>query len=174
MGHGLHRVGSCIEGVMRVVRCFLATALSACCARSTNLSRGVAGTPRLNKAARAGQCTAHIAGHGLPDHPALPSGSGKPCARLEHAVHFFQEERVLPHSVQADARFKDRVGFAVPVKPCGLQSLAQLRCTSAMLCPLRRRNSAASILLGSAGRKVSLIAFLIAPLWASVSGTPAA
>ena len=64
MGHGLHRVGSCNEGVMRVVRCFLATALSACCARSTNLSRGVAGTPspRLDKAAGAGQSIAHIAG----------------------------------------------------------------------------------------------------------------
>ena len=64
MGHGLQRVGSCSEGALRVVSCFLAAALGACCARSTNLSRGVAGTPspRLNKAAGAGQSIAHIAG----------------------------------------------------------------------------------------------------------------
>ena len=85
MGHGLQRVGSCSEGVLRVVRCFLAAARGACCARSTNLSRGVAGTPspRLNKTTGAGQSSAHVAGHCLPGSPALPTGPSKPCARLK-------------------------------------------------------------------------------------------
>ncbi len=106
---------------LSVVSYLLATARGARSARLPTWSRGVACTPspRLNKAAVVCQSGGHIAGHCLPDPPALPAGPGQPWARLERAVHLFQEERVLPHAVKTDACVEDCIGFAVPVKPRG-------------------------------------------------------